>query len=43
MVSVPQGVTPGQQIMVNSPYTGQQLMVTVPPGLAPGMQFQVMG
>ena len=43
LVGVPPGVGPGQQMMVQSPFTGQQLAVVVPPGVGPGMQFQVMG
>ena len=43
LVGVPQGMGPGQQMMVQSPFTGQQLAVVVPPGVGPGMQFQVMG
>lgn len=43
MVGVPPGVVPGQQMVVQSPFTGQQLSVVVPQGVGPGMQFQVMG
>ena len=43
LVGVPPGVGPGQQMMVQSPFTGQQLTVVVPQGVGPGMQFQVMG
>lgn len=39
MVQVPQGVGPGQQMMVVSP-SGQQMMVQVPQGVGPGMSFQ---
>eukprot|EP00310_Coccolithus_braarudii_P006658 CAMPEP_0183380284 /NCGR_PEP_ID=MMETSP0164_2-20130417/125856_1 /TAXON_ID=221442 /ORGANISM="Coccolithus pelagicus ssp braarudi, Strain PLY182g" /LENGTH=458 /DNA_ID=CAMNT_0025557881 /DNA_START=5 /DNA_END=1381 /DNA_ORIENTATION=+ len=40
-VVVPEGAEPGQQIMVQSPYTGQQVMVAIPQGVRTGMQFQV--
>ena len=43
LVGVPPGVGPGQQMMVQSPFTGQQLTVVVPQSVGPGMQFQVMG
>lgn len=40
-VQVPPGVPPGGQMVVVSPYNGQQFMVAVPHGLGPGATFQV--
>ena len=38
-VSVPDGVSPGDQVQVTSPVTGQAVLVTVPAGVGPGQQF----
>ena len=38
-VSVPDGVSPGDQVQVTSPLTGQAVLVTVPAGVGPGQQF----
>ena len=40
-VSVPDGVSPGDQVQVTSPLTGQAVLVTVPAGVGPGQQFMV--
>ncbi len=40
-IVVPAGAYPGNQLLINNPYTQQQFQVTVPEGLAPGMSFQV--
>lgn len=39
-VTVPEGVSSGQQIQVTTP-TGEQLLVAVPPGVAPGQTMEV--
>lgn len=41
MVAVPQGIAPGQALVVTSP-DGQQLQVAVPLGCGPGSQFPVL-
>ena len=40
-VQVPPGVTAGQQLRIENPFTKQQMIVTVPPGVAPGGVFGV--
>jgi len=40
-VQVPQGVSPGMQIQVAHPQTGQMLVVAVPQGVPPGGVFSV--
>jgi hypothetical protein len=39
MITVPQGLQPGQALQVRHPTTGQLVLVNVPPGLQPGQQF----
>jgi len=43
LVAVPQGMGPGQQVLVQSPNTGAQVAVVIPQGMGSGMQFQVLG
>jgi hypothetical protein len=40
LVTIPYGISGGQQMMINVPNKGQ-MMVTVPVGLQPGQSFQV--
>ena len=40
-VQVPPSVTPGMQLQVQNPVTGQQMIVTVPQGVSPGGKFAV--
>jgi len=40
-VQVPPGVSPGMQLQVAHPNTGQMLLVTVPQGVAPGGVFSI--
>ena len=39
MITVPDGVIPGQDLQVKHPITGSLMIVKVPPGLYPGQQF----
>ena len=41
VVTVPEGLSSGQQMTVDIPGTGQQTQVTIPEGLASGQQFRV--
>ena len=41
MVTVPQGVIPGQTLLINHPTNGMQMQVLVPPNVQPGQQFAV--
>jgi hypothetical protein len=41
LVQVPPGVTPGSQLQVTNPKTGQQMIVTVPKGIPAGGTFGV--
>ena len=43
MVQLPPGAMAGQQMMITSPFTGQDMTVVVPMGVPPGGQFQVQG
>ena len=43
MVQRPPGAMAGQQMMITSPFTGQDSAVVVPMGVPPGGQFQVQG
>jgi len=40
-VQVPPGVSPGQQLQLQHPQTGQAMLVTVPQGISPGGTFPV--
>ena len=41
VVTVPKGMSGGQQLAVTDPTTGQQMTVAIPAGLSGGQQFQV--
>ena len=40
MVQLPPGAVAGQQMVITSPITGQQMTVVVPQGVPPGGQFR---